>query len=113
MERDLEDTPPPAIYDAEALLDGSGQDGRDGGGPDGDGPLHLLKGAIEGIKREADETERLEAERLAAIQNMAGMLRAILADRMVTAPAEELDATDAQRAMRKKIYGSSSLPEKE
>lgn len=113
---------PPAIYDAEALLGGHAHDGHgvdgssDGHASDGDGTLHLLQGAIKDIETEADETarlERLEAEqRQAAMQQMSGMLRSILAERMVSAPAEELDATDALRAARKKVYGSSSLPDK-
>jgi hypothetical protein len=104
--RESGNTLPPAVY----LVTEAPSNGHD---PDSDAPLHIMRNALRGIEVETEETARLEAERKAAMQRISGALRAVLADRMVTAPAEELDATDALRAARKRIYGTSSTPSKE
>lgn len=82
--------------------------------PDSDGfPVHLVDGIQAGIKEEAAETARLEAELKANRLRLAGTLRAVLAERMVRAPTTEFDAVQVpekdsirQKREAKKTAGS-------
>ncbi len=78
--------------------------------PDGSGPGHPLSRVEEngtvGLLIEEDEVAQLD--RLdTARKHLILTLRAVLAERMVNAPTEELDATDALRAARKRVFGTS------
>lgn len=67
-------------------------------------PLSKIKeDALLGLAAEEDEVTRLDIAR----QHLIATLRAVLAERMVNAPTEELDATDALRAARKRVFGAS------
>jgi hypothetical protein len=59
----------------------------------GDGfPLHLAQNALVGKILEAKRTAELEAQKRELASQLAGTLRAVLAERMVSAPTEEFEA---------------------
>ena len=89
--------------------------------PDGDGPgpaplSRIARNAHEGMKHEADETERLEIEMKAARLRLSGALQAVLVERLVRSPHEEvLQAMEVLGIGRPKAerHTARPVPEKE
>jgi hypothetical protein len=83
--------PPASIAPSEVSSDGHDSDLDPD--PDSDGfPIHLADGIRAGAVKEAAETARMEAELKTNRLRLAGTLRAVLAERMVSAPTTEFEA---------------------